>query len=118
MGWATLGQIAAIEGDLEAAITHTRRGLQLERQESFSQIQLPTLLLLNQEMTRAQDAFAELIDSHPNIHPHNRFTYGWVAPLEEQMRAHAEVQGHAGGENVTLGDLLEQQWRDLGWGGA
>ena len=113
LAWAAKGLVEAIEGDFHSAITFTRRGQQLEREETFTQIQLPTLLLLNGERDRAEDAFVDLITSHPKLHPQNRFTYGWLAPLEAQMR---EIErDHDLAISGGVGDLLEAQWRDMGW---
>jgi TolB-like protein/lipoprotein NlpI len=115
MAWSTLGLIDAVEGNLDGAINLTRRGLQLERNETWGQAQLPVLLYLDGQVPSAQDAFANLMRDHPRLTPRNKFIYGWMRPIEAQIRDRVASESGEAHDEDSLADLIEWIYRELGW---
>lgn len=115
MSWSTLGLVEASEGDLEQAISMTRRALQVEGDETYGQAQLPLLLYLDDRIAAAQDAFADLMKDHPRWNPRNKLSYGWFRPIEAMIRENVAQKPEAGQTGQSLPDLLEWIFRDLGW---
>ena len=115
MAWSVLGMIEAVEGNSEQAINLTRHALQLEHEETYSEAQLPILLYLDDQTAAAQDAFGNLMRDHPRLTPRNKFTYGWMVPLEAQLRARVAEASGEDHIDASLADLLEWIYRELGW---
>ena len=110
-----LGLVALVEGDITQAIDLTRRALQLERTEVFSQMQLAVVLYLDGQTVQAEAAFAELMRVHPNVTPRHRQLYSWLEPISGLMRLRvAEADGVAA-DAMTTPDLVEHVFVQLGW---
>ncbi len=115
MGWSTLGLIEAVEGNMGKAIDLTRRALQLEPEENWSQAQLPLLLYLHDQTAAAEDALGNLLRDHPRFTPRNKFIYGWMVPLEELLRVRITEETGEDQAGASIADLLEWIYRELGW---
>ena len=115
LGWSTLGLIEAVDGNMEKAIDLTRRALQLEPEETWSQAQLPLLLYLHDETAAAEDALGNLLRDHPRFTPRNKFIYGWMVPLHDQLRVHITEASGEDQTDASIADLLEWIYLDLGW---
>ena len=113
--YVTLGLVAMVEGDITQAIDLTRRALQLERTETWSQMQLPVLLYLDGQTSQAEAGFAEFMSAHPNVTPRHRYIYSWLAPISDVLRLQvAEADGVAV-DAMTTPDLVERVFVQLGW---
>lgn len=115
MAWSVLGLVEAVEGNAAEAINLTRRALQLEHEETWSQSQLPILLLLDDQTAAAEDAFGNLMRDHPRLTPRNKFIYGWMVPLTEQIRMHVAQATGQDQADASIADLLEWIYLELGW---
>lgn len=115
MAWSVLGLVEAVEGNAAEAIDLTRRALQLEREETWSQSQLPILLFLDDQTAAAEDAFGNLMRDHPRLTPRNKFIYGWMVPLTEQIRMHVAQATGQDQADASIADLLEWIYLELGW---
>jgi TolB-like protein/Flp pilus assembly protein TadD len=115
LGWSTLGLIEAVEGNMEQAIHLTRRALQLEPEETWSQAQLPLLLYLHGQTPAAEDALGNLMRDHPRFNPRNKFIYGWMVPLQEPLRLRVTEATGADQADASIADLLEWVYLELGW---
>jgi tetratricopeptide (TPR) repeat protein len=115
LGWSTLGLIEAAEGNMQQAIDLTRRALQLEAEETWSQAQLPLLLYLHGQTPAAEDAFGNLMRDHPRFNPRNKFIYGWMVPLVEPLRLRITEATGVDQADASIVDLLEWVYLKLGW---
>jgi len=115
MAWSVLGLVEAAEGNTAEAIALTRHALQLEREETWSQSQLPILLFLDDQTAGAEDAFGNLMRDHPRLTPRNKFIYGWMVPLTEQIRMHVAQATGQDQADASIADLLEWIYLELGW---
>ena len=115
LGWSTLALIEAVEGNMEQAIHLTRRALQLEPEETWSQAQLPLLLYLHGQTPAAEDALGNLMRDHPRFNPRNKFIYGWMVPLEEPLRSRVTEATGVDQADASIADLLEWIYLELGW---
>ena len=115
LGWSTLGLIEAAEGNMEKAIDLTRRALQLEPEETWSQAQLPLLLYLHDQTAAAEDVLGNLIRDHPRFTPRNKFIYGWMVPLEQLLRVRVTEETGEDQADASIADLLEWVYLELGW---
>ena len=100
---------------MEEAIDLTRRALQLEPEETWSQAQLPLLLYLHDQTAAAEDVLGNLLRDHPRFTPRNKFIYGWMVPLEELLRVRVTEETGVDQTDASIADLLEWIYRELGW---
>ncbi len=61
------------------------------------------------------DAFGNLMRDHPRLTPRNKFIYGWMVPLTEQLRMHVAQATGQDQADASIADLLEWIYLELGW---
>jgi TolB-like protein/Flp pilus assembly protein TadD len=115
LAWSAIGRVSATEGDLDRAISETRRALQLDGTETTARFQLPLLLYLDDQLPQAEDTFADLLRDAPQMSPYNRLLLGLVKPFDETIRAKVAEQTRRDQTGVPAPEVLAEIFRALGW---